>query len=95
MSNFLVGQPSWDCSSPNSLNFRASELSKGLVLDGGGQIHTRHINPFLLVDVGCYMWSSGEWLLLRSRFIVVAWIHHSGFAFCVLASNHGYLEGFG
>ncbi|CAL9001187.1 unnamed protein product [Prunus brigantina] len=37
--NFLVGHPSWDCSSPNSLNFgvlmesEASELPKGLVLD--------------------------------------------------------------
>ncbi|CAL8993960.1 unnamed protein product, partial [Prunus brigantina] len=39
--NFLVGHPSWDCSSPNSLNFgvpmesETSEVPKGLVLDGG------------------------------------------------------------
>ncbi|CAL2228987.1 unnamed protein product [Prunus armeniaca] len=59
MSNFLVDHPSWDCSNPNSLNFgvpvesETNEVSKGLVLDGGGHVHIRHITPYLLIDVGC------------------------------------------
>ncbi|KAI5339519.1 hypothetical protein L3X38_018791 [Prunus dulcis] len=45
---------------PNSLNFgvsydsEASELPKGLVLDGYGCAHIRHITPSPLVDVGSY-----------------------------------------
>ncbi|BBH05535.1 glutamate receptor 2.2 [Prunus dulcis] len=32
----------------------SSELSKGLVLDGGRHVHIRHITPSPLVNVGYY-----------------------------------------
>ncbi|CAL8127338.1 unnamed protein product [Prunus armeniaca] len=42
----------------NSLNFgvpsEASELPKGLVQDGGGHVHIRHITSSPLVDLGYY-----------------------------------------
>ncbi|KAI5343767.1 hypothetical protein L3X38_011643 [Prunus dulcis] len=38
----------------SSHDSEASELPKGLVLDGGGHIHIRHITSSPLVDVGCY-----------------------------------------
>ncbi|KAM1318229.1 hypothetical protein ACFX13_003522 [Malus domestica] len=56
-----MGHPSWECSRPNSLNFRvpmepeANELPKGLVLGRDGNIHIRLIGSTPLGDVGCYI----------------------------------------
>ncbi|CAN6559427.1 unnamed protein product [Malus baccata var. baccata] len=55
-----MGQPSWDCSRANSLNFgvpmepKASELPKGLVLGRDGNIHIRLTRSTPLGDVGSY-----------------------------------------
>ncbi|CAL8999163.1 unnamed protein product [Prunus brigantina] len=38
----------------SSHDSEASELPKGIMLDGSGHVHIRHITPSLLVDVGCY-----------------------------------------
>lgn len=76
--NFLVDHPSLDCSRSNSfnfgvpMNFEASEVSKGLVVNGGEHVYIRHITFSLLIDVRCCRPSMEQ--IYPLKFLAFCWV---------------------